>query len=97
MKVCDVCNVIVSAGQGCSLSNCPNQSSGPAASAPAEVNHLPLGRSDQVAQAGLDGIGDVAGHATRRAAFIVGVVFLVVLGVAAIGFNYWGKTVGTSS
>lgn len=92
MKVCPVCNDIVSERQRCSLSTCPNQGSVAPAVRAAKIIPGPTGQSDRVIQAGLDRAGDVARGATRRAAFAVTVVFLVVVAIAVIGFNVWGGT-----
>lgn len=69
MKICSVCNEIVSANQMCALSNCPNKSSARPAPKSGKVTPGPTGRSDRAVQAGLDRAGDVARDATRRAVF----------------------------
>ena len=90
MKVCSVCNEIVSANQRCVLSNCPNKGSARPAPKSGKVTPGPTGRSDRAVQAGLDRAGDVARDATRRAAFAIAVIFAVVAAIAAIGFNLGG-------
>ena len=90
MKVCSVCNEIVSANQRCVLSNCPNKGSARPAPKSGKVIPGPTGRSDRAVQAGLDRAGDVARDATRRAAFAIAVIFAVVAAIAAIGFNLGG-------
>lgn len=90
MKICSVCNEIVSANQRCALSNCPNKGSARPAPKSRKVIPGPTGRSDRAVQAGLDRAGDVARNATRRAAFAIAVIFAVVAAIAAIGFNLAG-------
>ncbi len=90
MKICSVCNEIVSANQRCALSNCPNKGSARPAPKSRKVIPGPTGRSDRTVQAGLDRAGDVARNATRRAAFAITVIFAVVAAIAAIGFNLAG-------
>lgn len=90
MKVCSVCNEIVSANQMCALSNCPNKSAARPAPKSGKFTPGSTGRSDRAIQAGLDRTGDVARNATRRAAFTVTVIFAVVAAIAAIGFNLEG-------
>ena len=97
MKVCSVCNEIVSANQRCVLSNCPNKGSARPAPKSGKVIPGPTGRSDRAVQAGLDRAGDVARDATRRAAFAIAVIFAVVAAIAAIGFNFWSGTPPTST
>lgn len=90
MKICSVCNEIVSANQRCALSNCPNKGSARPAPKSRKVIPGPTGRSDRAVQAGLDRAGDLARNATRRAAFAIAVIFAVVAAIAAIGFNLAG-------
>lgn len=97
MKVCSVCNEIVSANQRCALSNCPNKGSARPAPKSGKVTPGPTGRSDRAVQAGLDRAGDVARNATRRAAFAITVIFAVIVAIAAIGFNFWSGTPPTST
>ena len=78
MKVCSVCNEIVSAGQGCARSDCPNQTSTTVSDPAPNVEPGFTGRADRTVQAGLDRAGDTARAGTRRAAFTVAVIFVVV-------------------
>jgi hypothetical protein len=97
MKICSVCNEIVSANQRCALSNCPNKSSARPAPKSSKVIPGPTGRSDRAVQAGLDRAGDVARNATRRAAFAVTVIFAVLAATATIGFNFWSGSSKTNT
>lgn len=96
MKVCSVCNEIVSLSKGCNRTDCIVRSDAAAdpiattAPKPRKVIPGPTGRSDRAVQAGLDRAGDVARNATRRAAFAITVIFAVVAAIAAIGFNLAG-------
>jgi hypothetical protein len=97
LKVCSVCNEIVSANQRCALSNCPNKGSARPAPKSGKVTPGPTGRSDRAVQAGLDRAGDVARDATRRAAFVIAISFAVVAAIAAIGFNIGGGNQHTNA
>lgn len=82
MKVCAVCNEIVSADQGCARSDCPNQTEA-TGSVATKVSPGFTGKVDRVVQAGLDRAENAARDATRRTAFVV-VAFLLLVGSIAI-------------
>lgn len=65
MKVCNVCNEIVSANQGCSRSDCPVQNGTIALTSP-KVEPGRTGRTDKAVQTGLDFAGDTARRTTRQ-------------------------------
>jgi hypothetical protein len=83
MKVCSVCNEIVSANQSCNRTDCPVKSSTTAAPN-LKVKPGSTGRADQVVQTGLDFASDTARRGTRQvllaitlAAFILGASYLL--------------------
>ncbi|WP_155800183.1 hypothetical protein [Porphyrobacter sp. AAP82] len=78
MKVCSACNEIVASDQGCARSDCLNQSKAITDPAP-KIDPGLTGKADRFVQAGLDGAGNAARAGTRRAAFVVAVIFAVVL------------------
>lgn len=96
MKVCTVCNEIVSSSQGCGRSDCPSRKGPPITPLPKPQPGF-TGRADRTVQVSLDKAGDVARDATRRAAFIVTVVFALVVAIAALGFNLVGRSDDTES
>lgn len=82
MKVCTVCNEIVSANQSCGRSDCPLQS-GKVTPAVPNVEPGRTGKTDQVVQVSLDLAGDTARRTTRQlvlamivAAFIGGAGYM---------------------
>jgi cytochrome c2 len=88
MKVCSVCNEIVSANQSCNRSDCPVESFATAIPNPAAPNLKVkpglTGRADQAVQTGLDFASDAARRRTRQlllavtaAAFIGGTSYLL--------------------
>lgn len=78
MKVCPVCSEMVSAGQGCDRSDCPNQTQTTTDTAP-KVDPGFTGKADRFVQAGLDGAESVARETTRRAFFLMAGVFAAIL------------------
>lgn len=96
MKICSVCNEIVSANRGCSLSNCPIQGPIPSVAVPGQAIPGFTGNSDRTAQAELARAEDVARDASRRAAFAIAVISLIVVAIVAIGFSVWSRTSSAS-
>lgn len=92
MKVCTVCNEIVSAGQGCDRSGCPFKSSANTVESAPKLDVGFTGRADRAVQAGLDRAGGVARDVTRRAAFIIAVIALVLVGAVVLAFNLWAAS-----
>lgn len=92
MKVCPVCDEIVSANRGCAVSNCPNQGSTFSLAKRSKAAAGFRGLSDRTDLAELDKAGDVARDATRRAAFAIVVVCLIVVAIVAIVFSVWSGT-----
>lgn len=82
MKVCSVCNEIVSANQSCNRSDCPVESVATAAPNPAAPNLKVkpglTGRADKAVQTGLDFASDAARRRTRQ-------VLLAIIAAAFIG------------
>ena len=91
MKICSVCNEIVSANQRCALSNCPNKGSARPAPKSRKVIPGPTGRSDRTVQAGLDRAGDVARDATRRVVFAGATILAVAVAAAFLLLPNTGK------
>lgn len=90
MKVCAVCNDIVSSSQGCDRSDCPIQEKA-ALKHPLKVEPGISGSADKVVQVGLDKVGDVARQTTRRVVFTVAVTLAVALAAAVLLLTNTGK------
>lgn len=89
MKVCSVCQEIVSSNQRCDRSKCPVQS-GIEASPNLKIETGLTGGADKVVQTGLDRAGEVTRGATRQTAFVLTAVFsLVVLFAVVFKFSSW--------
>lgn len=87
MKICSVCNEIVSANQSCNRSDCPIQEPSTSADPSAKVEPGFTGRADRAVQSGLDKTADAARLATRRSVFIAAAIFVLVLAAVAINFK----------
>jgi hypothetical protein len=75
MKVCSVCNEIVSSSQGCSRIDCPVRTEEGAGPTPKTEPGF-TGRADKAVQAGLAGVDTQARRGTRQ----------VLLAIAAVAF-----------
>lgn len=92
MKVCTVCNEIVSTVQGCSRADCP------IARQPEDQSQLHIepgytGQADRLVQDGLDRAGVFARGATRPVAFVVAIALAISL---LVGFFHFRNTDGGS-
>lgn len=94
MKVCAVCNEIVSAGQGCARSDCPNQIQTTTDPTP-KVDPGFTGKADRFVQTGLDGVGSVARETTRRAFFALATLFVAIIVVTIFALQRGSETPGS--
>lgn len=92
MKVCSVCNEIVSANQSCNRSDCPVKG-GTTATPNPKVKPGLTGRADKAVQAGLDGIDAQARKATRKAV----ITFAAVALISGLGFGIYNLVDGSGS
>jgi len=92
MKVCTVCNEIVSTAQGCSRVDCP------IAGQPADQSEIRIepgytGQADRLVQDGLDRASDFARGATRPVVFAIAIALAISL---VVGFFLFSDTHGGS-
>lgn len=74
MRVCAVCNQILSAGEGCSRTGCPNLSSVATAGSNNEIQPGFTGRADRLIQRGQDRLAHFLRNLVRQA--LLGIMFL---------------------
>lgn len=91
MKVCSVCNEIVSPDQTCVRSSCPNRKSVRTSGASTTTVLGFTGNADRIVQSGLDKAGEVARDSTRRAAFALAAVILAVSAIGFLVFTNWSS------
>jgi hypothetical protein len=90
MRVCSVCNEILTADQGCDRTDCPAEGLSSTAGKTAKVEPGYTGKADRAVQAGLDRASDAARDATRRTTFVMVLIFAAVCFGGLIAFNIRG-------